>query len=197
MNKNVAAAVLMLGLLVPFAGDAAGYYRSNNSPSAFGGSKVYLTLKGGSLSLDSDGFGSDPATLTNLGFVFGGHINDHLAIEFEYTQTASSAHDQFLATDVTVSTDTIGLFLIYRTTGSFYLKGRLGYGWIDQVLDPLGTDTVYGLAGGLGAGVEFSDTFAMEVEYTVYPTADEYNTFGLAGDLTTELISLNLVFSYD
>jgi len=196
MNKNIAAAVLMLGLLVPFASDAAGNYRSNNSPSAFGGSKVYLAAKTGILSLDSDGFGTTPVDVTNLGVVFGGHFNDHMAMEFEYTKTVSAAKEQFLGIDTTVSADTIGLFLVYRTLGSFYLKGRLGYTWVDQEINPIDTDTVYGLAGGIGAGIEFSDTFAMEAEYTLYPKADEFNNFGAAGDLSTDMISLNLVFSY-
>lgn len=197
MNKNIAAALLTLGLLVPIAGNAAGNYRSNNSPAAFGGSKVYLALKAGVLSLDSDGFASTPVDVTDLGVVFGGHFNDHLAMEFEYTKTVTAAKERFLGIDSTVSADTLGLFLVYKTLGSFYLKGRLGYTWVDQEINPIDTDTVYGLAGGLGAGIEFSDTFALEAEYTVYPTADEFNNFGAAGDLSTDMISLNLVFSYE
>jgi len=197
MNKNIAAGLLTLGLLVPVVGDAAGVYRSNNSPAAFGGSKVYLAVKAGVLSLDSDGFGTTPVDVTDLGVVFGGHFNDHLAMEFEYTKTVSAAKEQFLGTNSTVSGDTLGLFLVYRTLGDFYVKGRLGYTMVDQEIDPIDTDTVYGLAGGLGAGIEFSDTFSVEAEYTVYPTADEFNSFGAAGDLSTDMISVNLVFSYE
>lgn len=197
MKKNIAAAVLTLVMLVPIAGHAAGVYRSNNSSSAFGAAKVYLGVKGGILSLESDGFGPDPVDITNIGFVFGGHFNDYMAMEFDYTQTVSAAHEQFLGTDVTVGADTIALFLIFRTTGSLYLKGRIGYGWIDQDVGGVGKDTIYGLAGGIGAGMEFSDTFGIEVEYTIYPTADEFDTFGAAGDVTADLLSLNLVFSYD
>lgn len=197
MKKNIAAAVLTLVMLVPIAGHAAGTYRGNSSAGAFGATKVYLTAKAGLLSLDSDGFGSTPVDMTSLGFVFGGHFNDYLAMEFEYTQTVSAAHEQFLGTDVRISADTIGLFLVARTTGSVYLRGRIGYGWIDQTIDAVGTDTVYGLAGGIGGGIEFSDTFGVEVEYTIYPKADEFNTFGAAGDLTSDMIAVNLVFSYD
>ena len=197
MKKYIAAAVLTLVMLIPVAGHAASYYRGNNNASAFGATKVYLGVKGGLLSLEGDAFGADPVDITNMGFVFGGHFNDYLAMEFDYTQTVSAAHEQFLGTDVTVAADTIGLLLVFRTTGSLYLKGRLGYGWIDQDIGGVGKDTIYGLIGSLGAGMEFSDTFGMEVEYTVYPTADEFDTFGAAGDVTADLISLNLIFSYD
>ena len=197
MNKNIVAALLTLAMLVPLTGHAQGLYRSNNTSTTIGAGKVYLGVKAGILTIDSDDPATDAVDVTNMGFVFGGHLNDYLALEFDYTQTVSAEKEDFIGTAVKVHTDTIGLFLVARTTGDLYVKGRLGYSWIDQEITKVGSDTVYGLAGGLGAGYEFSDTFSLEAEYTLFPVTDEFDRFGSAGDLTTELVSINLVFSYD
>lgn len=196
MKKNIAAAVLMLTMLVPIAGHAQGYYRGSSS-SAFGGTKVYLGVKGGLMKLQSDGFDSGSANMTNLGFVFGGRFNDYLGMEFDYTQTVQAADDDYLATRVKTSTDTIGLFLTARTPGTLYIKGRIGYSRVFQEITGVGEDTLHGLAGSLGAGIEFSNTFGMELEYTAFPEADEFDAFGATGNMTTELVTLNLLFSYD
>jgi len=197
MKRNIAVAVLMLAMLVPLTGNAQGLYRSNNTTSIVGATKVYLGVKAGVMNIDSDESGTDAINITNMGFMFGGHFNDMLALEFDYTQTVHADEEDFIGTGVKVHEDTMGLFLVLRSPGSFYVKGRLGYTVIDQEISSLGSDRVYGLAGGIGVGFGITDTFTLEAEYTMYPITDEFDRFGAAGDLTSELVTVNMVFSYN
>ena len=197
MKNKIAAVVLTLAMLVPATSYAAGSYRSNNTTSAIGSTKVYLGVKYGVLTIEPDAAGADDIETDNLGFMFGGHFNDYLSLEFDYTETVSSGKDNFLGTVTRVKTDTTGIFLVARTTGTAYVKGRVGYSWIDQDVSDAGTDRIYGLAYGAGVGFELGDTFAIEGEYTIYPKTDEFDRFGSAGDLDTSLLSVNAVWSYN
>ena len=197
MKNKIAAVVLILAVLAPVTSYAAGSYRSNNTTNAIGATKVYLGIKYGVLTIEPDAAGADNIETDNLGFMFGGHINDYLSLEFDYTETVSSAKENFLGTVTRVETDTTGIFLVARTTGTAYVKGRVGYSWIDQNVSDGGSDRIYGLAYSIGAGLELSDTFAIEGEYTLYPKTDEFDRFGTAGDLDTSLLSVNAVWSYN
>jgi opacity protein-like surface antigen len=197
MKNKIAAVVLTLAMLVPLTGNAAGTYRSNNTTSIIGATKVYLGVKYGVLTIESDASGSEDVEVDNVGFVFGGHINDYMAMEFEYSQTVSTELEDIVGASVEVGTDTMGLFLVAKTSGAVYGKLRVGYSWIDQDFGSLGNDTVYGLAAGIGAGFEITDTFGIEGEYTIYPEADETDRFASSDDLTTEMVSVNLVWSYN
>ena len=197
MKNKIAAVVLTLAMLVPATSYAAGSYRSNNTTSAIGSTKVYLGVKYGVLTIEPDISGADNIELDNVGFMFGGHINDYLSLEFDYTETVSSAKENFLGSVTRVETDTTGLFLVARTTGTVYFKGRVGYSWIDQNVSDSGSDRIYGLAYSAGVGFELSDTFGLEAEYTLYPKTDEFDRFGSAGDLDTSFLSVNAVWSYN
>ena len=197
MKNKIAAVVLTMAMLVPLTGNAAATYRSNNTTSAIGATKVYLGVKFGVLTVEPDASGADDIEVDNMGFVFGGHFNDYLSLEFDYTQTVSAEKEDFLGTTTKFRTDTTGIFLSLRTTGALYLKGRVGYSWIEQEVSSIGSDTVYGMAAGVGAGWEITDTFAVEGEYTIFPETDEFDRFGNAADLETNLLTLNLIWSYD
>lgn len=197
MKNKFAAVVLTLALLVPLTSHAAGSYRSNNTTSVVGTTKVYLGVKYGVLTIAPDVSGADDIEADNMGFVFGGHFNDYLSLEFDYTQTVSAAREDFLGATTNVKTDTIGIFLAARTTGELYAKGRVGYSWIEQDVSGMGSDKVYGLAFGAAVGWEITDTFAVEGEYTIFPETDEFDRFGSDGDLDTSLVAVNVVWSYD
>ena len=197
MKNKIAVVVLTLAMLVPVTSYAAGSYRSNSTTSAIGATKVYLGVKYGVLTIEPDASGADNVETDNLGFMFGGHINDNIALEFDYTQTVSSAKENFLGSTTKVKTDTTGFFLVAKTTGSVYFKGRVGYSWIDQNVSNGGSDRIYGLAYSAGAGLELGDTFSIEAEYTLYPKTDEFDRFGSGGDLDTSLLSVSAVWSYD
>jgi opacity protein-like surface antigen len=197
MKNKIAAVVLTLAMLVPATSYAAGSYRSNNTTSTIGSTKVYLGVKYGVLTIEPDTSGADNIETDNLGFMFGGHINDYMSLEFDYTQTVSAGQEDFLGSVTKVKTDTTGLFLVARTVGTVYFKGRVGYSWIDQSVSGSGSDRIYGLAYGAGVGFELGDTFAIEGEYTMYPKTEEFDRFGGAGDLDTSFLSVNAVWSYN
>lgn len=197
MKNKIAAVVLTLAMLVPLTGNAATTYRSNNTPTTIGANKVYLGVKYGVLTIAPDISGADDIETDNLGFMFGGQINDYIGLEFDYTQTVSSAKENFLGSTTRVKTDTTGLFLTAKTTGTVYFKGRVGYSWIDQNVSDSGSDRIYGLAYSAGVGFELGDTFAIEADYTLYPKTDEFDRFGSSGDLDTSLLSVTAVWSYN
>ncbi len=198
MRKQIAAFVLVLGMLVPVVGNAQGVYRSNNE-DVFGDTKVYLGVKYGLLTVDPDVSGADEIDMDNMGVVFGGHLSDYLALELDYTQTVSAEKERFAGSDVKFESDTLGLFLVFKTTGTLYGRARVGYTRIEQDVTTIGSDTVYGLAFGLGAGFEFADNVAIEAEYTLYPETDEFDRLGKVIDdtLSTELISVGVIWSYE
>jgi opacity protein-like surface antigen len=70
---------------------------------------------------------------------------------------------------------------------------------LEQDVSTIGSDNVYGLAFGLGGGINFTDNLALEAEYTLMPETDEFDRLGKIVDdtWTTEFISLGLIFSYD
>ena len=88
MRKQIAAIFLVSSMLLPVVGNAQGVNRNyGNDP--FGRTKVYLGVKYGILEVDPDVSGSDTFDMDNMGFMFGGHFNDNLALEFDYTTTVS------------------------------------------------------------------------------------------------------------
>ena len=198
MRKQIAAIFLVSSMLLPVVGNAQGVSRNyGNDP--FGRTKVYLGVKYGVLQVDPDVSGSDTFDMDNMGFMFGGHFNDNLALEFDYTTTVSADKQSFAGGDVKFETDTVGLFLVARTTGQVYGRARIGYSRIDQDVSTVGSDTVYGMAYGIGGGFEFADNISVEFDYTVYPETDEFDRLGEIIDrtLSSELISLGVVWSYE
>lgn len=198
MTKQFAAFTLMLGMLLPMVGNAQGVYRDNNR-DAIGGTKVYLGVKYGVMRAEPDISGSDDFEMDNIGIVFGGHINDWLAIELDYNQTVSADKQDFQGSDIKYKTDALGLFLVFKTTGDFYARAKVGYVILDQDVTTIGSDNVYGMAGGLGGGYYFNDNIALELEYTLYPETDEFDRLGKIIDdtWTNDFISIGLIFSYN
>lgn len=205
MRKNLAIVFLSLTLLIPGVSHAARDYGRNQLD--FGG-QVYLVLKYGEITIVDDvpDSGSD---IRNLGFVFGKEVNDVLAMEFEYTTTVSDDDDYF-GTGSSASVDTLGLFVVARTSGDLYAKGRVGYTRVDQefgdnpVIDWGGSKNVYGIAIGVAAGYKITKGGAIELEYMLYPTRDdvEFDFTGVGGsvieeDLEMDFVTLNYVLSFE
>ena len=198
MRKQIAAIFLVSSMLLPVVGNAQGVNRNyGNDP--FSNTKVFLGVKYGLVEVDPDVSGADTFDLDNMGFNFGGHFNDYLALEFEYSTTVSADKQSFAGSDVKVEADSVTLFLVARTAGDVYGRARLGYSRIDQDVSTIGSDTVYGLAYGIGGGFEFADNVAVEFDYTVYPETDEFDRLGKIIDstLSTEVISIGVVWSYE
>ena len=198
MRKQFAAFVLILGMLLPAIGNAQSTYSSSGN-DAFGRTKVYLGVKYGLLTVEPNVDGADDIEIDNMGVVFGGHINDYLAIELDYTQTVSAAKEDFAGSTVKFETDSLGLYLVARTTGQLYGRARVGYSRIEQDVTGFGSDTVYGLSYSLGGGFEFTDNVSLEIEYTLLPETDEFDDLGRIIDdtLDTDIITIGIIWAYE
>lgn len=55
------------------------------------------------------------------------------------------------------------------------------------------------MAYGVGGGIKFGKTTALEFEYTIFPDTDEYDRFGslFAEDLETEFFTVGLVWAIE
>ncbi len=199
MRKNIAIAVLALALLIPAASNAADLYRGSSRGSAIAG-EVYLGLKYGSLAIDDGVAIGDDADVRNIGFMFGGSINDYLGLEFDYTQTVTT--DDELVSGLIgrdISTDYFGFFLVGKTMGDVYIKGRVGYVIMDQHIGLTAgdfDDNNYGIGLGLGVGVKIGETGAIEIEYTALPDTDFEDT-GFLEDLENEFVTVAFVWIYE
>lgn len=205
MRKNLAIVFLSLTFLVPGVSQAARDYGRN--PLDFGG-QVYLIIKYGESTI-ADSVPENGSDIRNLGFVFGKEVNEILAMEFEYTFTVSK-DDDYGGDDLSASTDILGLFLVGRSSGDLYFKGRIGYTRVTQDFgdsasslydDVSGETNVYGVGYGVGAGYKFMKGGALELEYMVFPTRDdvEFSTGAttIEEDLEMDFISLNYVLSFE
>ena len=194
MRKNIAIVVLAATLLVPALGYAAELRTRNGGVFA---NQVYLGIKYGNLTIEEDTSGSGDADIGNLGIMFGGHVNEYVALEFDYTYTVSE--EEFDAGPTNISSDTLGFFVVGKTMGDIYVKGRVGYSRVEQEFDFLGEsidNTAYGIAYSLGVGAKIGDTGAIEIEYTVFPDTDKED-WGTMNDLETEYLSIAYVWTYN
>ena len=205
MRKNLAIVFLSLTFLIPAVSHAARDY--GRSPIDFAGG-VYLLLKYGEITIAEDvpESGSD---IRNLGFAFGKAVNDIISMEFEYTTTVSK-DDDYAGTGANAELDTIGFFVVAKSTGNVYGKARLGYTRVstedleDTAIIDWGSDNNYGIAAGLGAGFKFMEGGAIELEYMLYPKLEdvEFDFSSVGGpvfeeDLEVDFVSLNFVLSFE
>ena len=204
MTKYIAIAVLSLALLIPATSNAGRYTFEDSRSGKLIPGKAYLGIKFGQITIDEPVSGSDDVEMENVGFTFAGDINDYLALEFEFSQTVSEEElDLFnLGPDLKVSSDTLGLFLVGKTQGDIYFKGRVGYTRVEQDISYSGfsiSANVYGVAAGLGAGIKLSKGAALEIEYTVYPETDRFEDLGIGFDdgLDTEFVTIGFVWSFE
>lgn len=152
MTKYIAIAVLSLALLIPATSNASRYKFNDSQSGALIPGKVYLGVQLGQLTIEEDASGSEEIEMDHMGFTFGGDINEYLGLEFAYTQTVSDERTDAFGPTLTASTDTLGLFLVGRTQGDIYFKGRVGYTKVNQDIKFLGSsgdDNVYGMAYGV------------------------------------------------
>jgi opacity protein-like surface antigen len=204
MTKYIAIAVLSLALLIPATSNAGRYTFEDSRSGKLIPGKAYLGIKFGQITIDEPVSGSDDVEMENVGLTFAGDINDYLALEFEFSQTVSEEElDLFnLGPDLKVSSNTLGLFLVGKTQGDIYFKGRVGYTRVEQDISYSGfsiSANVYGVAAGLGAGIKLSKGAALEIEYTVYPKTDRFEDLGIGFDdgLDTEFVTIGFVWSFE
>ena len=223
MWKYLAFFFLSLALWLPAQSQAQGVRDYANRQDGYVGA-VYLGLKYGEVTfaLDSSDLPEDGSDVMNFGLVFGRKVNDILGWEVEYTYTASE--DDVTLEDVfeetrgntttsidfeysDVSLEKLGFFLIAKSSGNVYAKGRLGYVRNTLELGDLGDDNIYGIAYGFGGGVKIGDSGSnVEFEYTRYPS-EEYRfsttspftgrTFSDDKDVYSDMFTIAWVWSFE
>jgi opacity protein-like surface antigen len=199
MTKYIAIAVLSLALLIPATSNASRYTFDDSRSGAVIPGKAYLGLKYGVFKTEQT-VGSYDVEMDNLGFVFGGEINEMLALEFDYSQTVSADKEESGGSTAKQSVDTLGFFLVAKTSGDVYARGRVGYTRIEHDISFMGdsgSDNIYGIAYGIGAGMKVGKGAAIEIEYTVYPETDEFFGVQVAGDIENEFLSLGFVWYFE
>lgn len=151
MKKTVSAFIFLLGLSAStWAADDSGFY-------------LGLTVGSDKISVD----GLEDAS--GAGLLAGWKFNKNIALEFVGNASDSKA-DGLLAGCV-FEIDTMALYLVGRTEGKFYGKGRIG--GLSETITPRDTcvfvDKVSesGLSIGAGGGVHLGNNAAIELEYTL------------------------------
>jgi len=206
MRTNIAVVILSLLFLIPATGNASGRYDSSRD---FYPGKVYLGVKYGNINaLDLNVFNpaigmsqEEDAEIGSMGFVFGGSINDYLSMEFEYNTTVSKEY--FGSLPGKLEADGWGLYLVAKSMGDLYVKGRVGYTQTefdgnDGSGGPFssGSVTNYGVAAGVGVGFKIGPG-AFEIEYTRFPDKDRIWGMELDDDFESEMITIGYMFTYD
>jgi len=202
MTKYIAIAVLSLALLIPATSNASRYQFEDSRSGALIPGKAYLGVKYGVFKSEQNVGPSDKydVEMDNLGFVFGGEINDILALEFDYSQTVSADKEESMGSTARASVDSIGLFLVAKSRGDVYVRGRVGYTRIEIELSFMGdseSDNIYGLAYGIGAGIKVGKGAAVEIEYTVFPETDEFFGVPIAGEIENEFLTVGFVWFFE
>jgi len=199
MTKYIAIAVLSLALLIPATSHASRYKFEDSRSEALIPGKAYLGVKYGVFKSEQNVGPKDryDVEMDNLGFVFGGEINDILALEFDYSQTVSADKEESGGSTSKASVDSIGLFLVAKSRGDVYVRGRVGYTKIEIDISDFGTDRIYGLAYGIGAGIKVGKGAAFEIEYTVFPETDEFFGVPIAGEIENEFLTVGFVWFFE
>lgn len=203
MWKYLALFFLSLALLLPAQSQAQGVRQYANRADAFFGD-VYLGVKYGEISAadDDSDLPEDGSDIRNAGIAFGRLVNDYVGWEFEYTSTVSK--DDFTVDGVDygdLEAETLGIFLVAKSRGDVYVKGRVGWMRVTQEFDPFDETNAYGGAYGVGAGVKFGEYGAVELEYTRHPSAEYKINVPPVGevefDVYTDLLTIGYVLSFE
>jgi hypothetical protein len=139
----------------------------------------YLGVKVGSMDADFSGFDRAVNIGVNVGYELMRDSRGALAVEGEYTTTAS---DGEISGGGEWDVDTLAAYAVYRTTGDLYVKGKAGY--LNQDIKGTGAGATRitssddsGFAYGIGAGWRLDRKSSLEVEYTA--ASDELNFISL------------------
>jgi len=142
---------------------------------------LYIGLTAGKMMVDLDGL--DDANST--GILMGYRFTDELAVEGGFTKS-SSADITAPGANGTWDIDTITVFMAYRTPGDVYFKGKIGvinrdisYSTSNGVLTTSDAGSESGGSLGVGGGVKFSKTGALELEYSLVDGHVNYLSLGV------------------
>jgi hypothetical protein len=105
---------------------------------------------------------------SGFGFQLGYNVTPTLSLDLEYT---SGTLDATVANfDIDFDITTTAIYLTYRSTGDAYFLAKAGY--LNEALSTSVegfdiSDDDSGASYGIGGGYRFSESFAVEIDYTV------------------------------
>ncbi len=147
-------------------------------------SHTYIGIKGGPMSISSSSFNDDGVM---MGILFGYDVPDNgFAFEGEFNTTVSKASSD-IPRYGDLGVTTLAGYGVYRTSGRFYLKAKLGllYEYLTSSVsgDFLGTVNVdqpgLAISIGVGGGMHVTDRLNAEIEFTSIEADIGYASFGL------------------
>lgn len=183
MNAKLGVAVLVLAAMAPSV-----FSETADSAEPSGVSGLYLGVKGGAMSISRDIPFKNDGIL--FGVIFGYDIPDSgFSLEGEFNTTvskASSTHSSYGDLGAT----TVAGYGVYRTSGRFYAKGKVGvlYEHLTSSVSGIGitidvAGDGLGLSLGIGGGVKITDRMSAELEYTIIEADIGYASLGFNWDM--------------
>ena len=177
MKITLSTAIIVLAAMA-----APAFSETPVSSDTSDSSHTYIGVKGGPMSISSPSFNDDGVM---LGILFGYDVPDNgFAFEGEFNTTVSKASsdiDRYGDLGVT----TLAGYGVYRTSGRFYLKAKLGIlyeyltssvsGIVDIDVDQPGL----AISIGVGGGMHVNDQLSVEIEYTSIEADIGYASLGL------------------
>lgn len=144
----------------------------------------YIGAKVGIMDADDVG-GASFDSATNGGILVGydfGSGDMGMAIEAEFTTTVSDGDISYLGASGDWDVDTFAVYGALRYGQDFYFKAKLGYLNEDVSISGAGGSVSgddSGLSVGLGGGYKFSDTMAIEAEWTLIEEDIDFLSLGV------------------
>jgi hypothetical protein len=163
------------------------------SPMAVADETAYGGLSFGRVDVDEIETG-------NLGIVLGAIADNGFGYELFYSFSVVDYDKSYNSFE----TDTINVYVVYRTPGKVYFKAKAGYSYVNITFVPDVGDIAtgdgesdsdstegfsYGLAGGIGIG-----DGALELTYYRFPDFDDFA--GVPFDEEVEMINLAYLWSF-
>lgn len=146
-------------------------------------SHTYIGIKGGPMSISSSSFNDDGVM---LGILFGYDVPDNgFAFDGEFNTTVSKASSD-IPRYGDLGVTTLAGYGVYRTSGRFYLKAKLGllYEYLTSSVSGVGIDVNIDQPGlaisiGVGGGWRVTDRLSAEIEFTSIEADIDYASLGL------------------
>lgn len=139
---------------------------------------------------------SEEADTENLGFVAGHSGEEGFGFEVFYLKAQSDDSVASSGFSGDVSTDTWGIFGVYKSAGDIYFKGKAGIGVINIEVDIDGGSTISDSAADLAFGIAVGATVGpgdLELTYTTFPSFGEFDDLNDT-DADADVIAVNYLW---
>lgn len=181
MNVKLSAAIVVLAAI-----STSVFSESPVSSETADSSHNYIGVKGGPLIIGHGIPFNDDGVMMSI--LFGHDFPDSgWAVEGEFSTTVSKpTSDEDGYGDLGVTT--LGAYGVYRTSGRFYLKAKIGllYEYLTSSVTSSGGGLTIDVDGpgmsipiGIGGGMRVSDKLSAEIEYTMIEADIGYASLGL------------------